>query len=166
MPLSPEERHRIYLEEKERLEIRDELFVSKPTKKSSRAKWLFLIFAILFLAALTQTQNPSTYAPSESSAKAAPLVLPKLDFQWSKGGFDNVMMGNFTIHNSNGFDVKDIEITCQHFGKSGTQIDRNGKTIYEVVKAKSKKVVNGFNMGLIHSQAASTSCAVTHVERS
>lgn len=166
MPLSPEERHRIYLEEKERLEIRDELFVSKPAKKSSRSKWLFLIFAILVLAALTQTQNLSTNTPSESSAKTAPLVLPKLDFQWNKAGFDNVMMGDFTIHNTNRFDVKDIEITCQHFGKSGTQIDRNRKTIYEVAKAKSKKVVTGFNMGFIHSQAASTSCAVTNVVRS
>lgn len=44
MELSPEERERIYLEEKARLEARRELSEKKAPKKSGRLKWLLLIF--------------------------------------------------------------------------------------------------------------------------
>ena len=46
-------------------------------------------------------------------------------------------MGEFTRINGQGkslaFAVKDIEIRCDHSGKSGTLIDHNSRTIYDVV---------------------------------
>ena len=49
---------------------------------------------------------------------------------------------------------------CTHSAPSGTEIDSNTRTIYELVPAGSKKVVKDFNMGFIHSQAASTYCQI------
>ena len=80
---------------------------------------------------------------------------------WSKGGFDNVMITNFSIRNSSSFAVKDIGIRCDHSAPSGTHIDSNTRTIYERIEPKKSKQFTNFNMGFIHSQATRTSCAVT-----
>jgi hypothetical protein len=70
------------------------------------------------------------------------------------------MVADFTVENNSSYNIKDLEITCHHFAKSGTQIDSNTRTIYDVVKAHSTKKFMKFNMGFIHSQAAQSSCAV------
>ncbi len=74
------------------------------------------------------------------------------------------MEANFTVENQSQYNIKDIEIKCTYFGKSGTAIDSNRRTIYDVVKAKSKKKFNKFNMGFIHTQANSSSCEITDLK--
>ena len=85
----------------------------------------------------------------------------KLSFHWSKGGFGNVMEADFAVTNNSNYAVKDIEINCEHFAKSGTNIDSNKRTIYDVVPAHSTKKFPHFNMGFIQSQAASSKCSIT-----
>ncbi len=93
--------------------------------------------------------------------KQTALSQVKLDFKWSKGGFGSVMEADFVVKNDSDYSIKDFEVTCNHFAKSGTRIDSNTRTIYEVVKAHSTKKFPNFNMGFIHSQAASSSCGIT-----
>jgi hypothetical protein len=81
-------------------------------------------------------------------------------FSWSKEGFGNVMLANFTIKNSSAFDLKDIAIRCTHAAPSGTVIDSNERTIYDIVKASSTRSFREFNMGFVHSQAKSSGCRV------
>jgi len=76
------------------------------------------------------------------SPKGEALSAVKLKYEWSKEGFGNVMEASFTIDNQSTYDIKDIEITCNHMAKSGTVIDSNKRTIYDIVKANSKKKVN------------------------
>ena len=71
------------------------------------------------------------------------------------------MIANFKINNATDHGFKDFEITCEHYATSGTMIDRNTRTIYEVVKAHSKKSIPHFSMGFIHSQAKSSNCRIT-----
>ena len=71
------------------------------------------------------------------------------------------MTGNFKVENPTEYAFKDFEITCNHFAASGTKIDSNTRTIYEVVPAHGKKSWNHFNMGFIHSQAKKSSCSIT-----
>ena len=85
----------------------------------------------------------------------------QLDFKWGKGGFGSIMKADFTINNPTNYRVKDLELECTHSAPSGTVIDSNTRTIYEVVDPKSKKVIKNFNMGFIHSQASSSSCRIT-----
>jgi hypothetical protein len=80
---------------------------------------------------------------------------------WYKDAFDTIMMISFTLVNTNSFEIKDVEITCEGFGNSGTQIDRNVRTVYETVKAKGSKRMRKFNMGFIQSQVTKSSCAIT-----
>jgi len=103
-------------------------------------------------------QNSSQ--PTPESPRDIALHMVKLDFNWSKGGFGNVMLADFTISNPSDYSIKDIEITCEHSAPSGTEIDSNTRTVYQTVPAKGKKVIRNFNMGWIHTQAARSSCKV------
>jgi hypothetical protein len=98
--------------------------------------------------------------PDRPDPKAAAMDSLSMDFTWSKGGFETVMLVDFTFRNTGSRPIKDIEVLCRHFAPSGTEIDRNRGTVYEVVPAKGRKRVRDFNMGFIHTQAASTSCQV------
>jgi hypothetical protein len=127
---------------------------------------ILVVFVVMILASLfsspSGTPTSSSSGPSPSEVKN--LVMAKMDLKklhWNKGGFDNVMILNTTLVNGSDHDVKDVEITCDHFSNSGTKIDSNKRTIYEIVKAGKSRRVNDFNMGIIHSQAASTNCSVT-----
>ena len=134
---------------------------------------MFYIFlALLFIGYLASLASKEDYSSSRSSSsnsssyskpdpKKTIKPLLSLDFAWSKKGFDNIMSANFTIKNMSELDVKDIEITCNHYSKSKTKIDSNTRTIYEVFKKHSTRTISDFDMGFIHSQANSSSCEIT-----
>jgi hypothetical protein len=103
-------------------------------------------------------------APPPSNAKEQVRAQLDLNFSWRKEGFDNVMTADFTITNRSTRPVKDVEITCIHHAPSGTEIDRNTRTIYEIIPAKGKKRIHNFNMGLIHSQVRSSACNIADFE--
>jgi len=109
-----------------------------------------------------------------SVATAAPAVVDYSepldnvslkDYDPRKGGFGSVMLVDFKVANLNPYAVKDFELTCTHYAPSGTVIDSNTRIIYEVIPANDSKKVKDFNMGFIHSQAASSSCEITSVEK-
>ena len=70
------------------------------------------------------------------------------------------MEADFTITNSSPYEIKDIEIKCIHYAKSGTRLDSNTRTIYDVIKAGETKKFQNLNMGFIHSQAESSAAVI------
>lgn len=118
--------------------------------------------------------TPAEQSVTEKSAPAKPVptvISPEeakqqvsLDYKWSKDGFGTIMMVDLVFINPSPYPAKDITVTCTHYAPSGTEIDSNTRTIYEVVPAKGVKKVNDFNMGFIHSQASSTRCKIDHLE--
>lgn len=114
-----------------------------------------------------------TPAREESSVPAEKASTPWLSrsqklanininaLRWSKDGFGTVMMATFRIDNDNPVAIKDVELTCVHSTKSGTVIDKNTRTVYEVINSNSYFYVRDFNMGFIHSQAAQSRCYVS-----
>ena len=80
MELSPQERQRIYLEEKVRLEARRELSGEKEQQKSGRLKWLLLIFFGLVILGSMLNEKPS------QGPKINPLSLVTMDFKWQRNG--------------------------------------------------------------------------------
>ena len=106
-------------------------------------------------------QVHSSISPTaQKLSKAEIMASVKLEWQWHKDGFGNVMIVDFTFHNKSDVAIKDMTVTCTHSAPSGTKIDSNTRTIYERVPAKSRKHIPGFNMGFIHSQARATSCRI------
>jgi hypothetical protein len=138
-------------------------------KKTSLMTWLVTVLLVLVAIGYfsgnsgSGTSNTAS-SKRELSPKEIAMKNVKLDFTWNKIGFDNIMEANFTITNKSQYQIKDIEITCTHFAKSGTRIDSNERTIYDIVPAKSKKTFNKFNMGFIHTQAVKTNCAITDLK--
>lgn len=119
------------------------------------------------LQSKSQSSLSTSTAPvaetSRVASKEDALSKVKLDFKWGTGGFNSVMMVNFTITNESKYNIKDIEITCTHYANSGTKIDDNTRTIYELIPAGKKKVIRNFNMGFIHNQASSSSCKIANL---
>ena len=70
------------------------------------------------------------------------------------------MLASFTIKNDGQYDVKDIEIRCVHSAGSGTIIDENTQTLYEIVRRHSARNFSGVNMGFMDSQARRSGCRI------
>lgn len=142
-------------------------------KKTSALTWIVAVIAGLWLIGFIAnlSNSPGTGSPSVAGTSAAPA--PRLspleqakastelvDFGWKTTAGGSLMQADFTIRNSGTVAVKDIEIHCTHFGPSGTRIDSNTRTIYEIVGSGKTRTFKNFDMGFIHSQAAKTSCVI------
>ena len=91
-----------------------------------------------------------------------PKTLIKIQaFSWQRTGLDVVMLANFSIKNELPVDIKDFTITCTHSGKSGTIIDSNSKTIFDIIKSGETKQFLNVNMGFIDNQASSSRAEIT-----
>lgn len=127
-----------------------------------------LIFLLVILTCQAAYSGTNAFGPRSTTLQQTEIPSEreaiqglKIDMSWSRGGFNSVMLADFSIENRNDFDVKDIEITCTHSAKSGTVIGKSSKTIYEIFPARNFSSVNRFNMGFIHSQTESISCRCT-----
>lgn len=107
----------------------------------------------------SHTPPASTESPSPPTLKQTVMDGATLDFTWLTDGV--VMTANFKVHNTTDHAFKDFEVTCDHSGPSGTVMDHNTRTIYELVPAKTTKSIRNFNMGFIDSQATRSSCRIT-----
>lgn len=145
-----------------------------PKKKTSLFTWIVAGFmALWFLGYIAgEPSSRSGSAPSADSSGPAPSVSPLQaamaatelrDFSWSKTAGGSLMKADFTIRNNGATAIKDIEITCDHQGPSGTKIDSNTRTIFEIVPAGKTRTFKSFDMGFIHSQAVSTSCRIKKI---
>jgi hypothetical protein len=107
------------------------------------------------------SQAPTPLPPRTLSPKEAARPNFTLEkFSWRKEAFDTVMVADFTFNNKNAFDIKDVELRCEHSAESGTKIDTNERTIYQIFRSYSVRTVSGFNMGFVHSQARRSSCDI------
>ncbi len=146
-------------------------------QRAGRALGVILL-VLLIVAGLSRLESPSKSNPASASSaissagtvyhepppysKEVLLQHAFLDFTWGKEA-DVFMVANFTVKNSSDYPFKDFEITCQHFSPSGTNIDSNVRTIYEVVKPHSTKKIRHFDMGFVHSQSVNANCKITNL---
>jgi hypothetical protein len=117
-----------------------------------------IVFLVLIIAFAANHGQSNVRAPAVGP-KTHQVTMTQV--RWTRGGFDTVMMLDFTIRNENDFAVKDVTFKCTHYGPSGTRIDDNTRTLYERIPAHSSISRQQFNMGFFHSQTSSSSCQVT-----
>jgi hypothetical protein len=79
---------------------------------------------------------------------------------WAKGGTGNVLLVDFSVQNGNSFAISDITIGCVMRSASGAPVGESRKTWTDVVRPGQSRVVQGFKMGLIDTQAQSAACYV------
>lgn len=110
------------------------------------------------------TSLPYVRTDPEASHRSIVANIKLEKVQLSKGGLATVGSVSFSIRNDNDFEVRDIDIRCEFWEKSGGAIGESRKTVHGTVKAKSTKVVNNFNLGFINPQATRGGCEVTDVQ--
>lgn len=103
------------------------------------------------------------YMNRPENIRKAAINATRLDFEW-RTELDAFMKADFTIINTYERPIKDIEITCEHFANSGTNIDSNTRVIYEKVASGTTKKFRDFDMGFIHSQARRSICKITNLK--
>jgi hypothetical protein len=103
--------------------------------------------------------NPTAVNPKDDA-----LANTAQTFTWNRGGFDSIMMANFTVKNNNKYTIKDLGVKCLHYASSRTLIDGNDRTIYDVVADHSTKRFPNFNMGFILSQAVRSNCQIVDLK--
>lgn len=126
----------------------------------------------LVVLVLIGALNSSPSRPSTGTARPEPALSPRetafqatelVDYSWRKE-FGSTMEASFTIRNNGAKAIKDIEIECIHFAPSGTRIDSNKRTIYEVIEPGKTRVFKDFSMGFMHSQADSSNCKIKSIQ--
>lgn len=108
-------------------------------------------------------QSPTMANQPKSAPPTYAEVLAKLrvsGFSWEKKGFGSLMSATFVLHNDSPVSVKDIQVKCSHSANSGTVIDSNTRTVYEVVPSRSYHSVVNIDMGFIHSEIVQSKCCV------
>lgn len=122
-----------------------------------------LISLIVYYYFNTPTPQARTEKESIAIRKMLAIDNIKLEYQWKKEGFGNIMAGDFTITNKNEFSFKDLEIKCINYSKSGTELDSNTRIIYDIFEAKTSKRHTNFNMGFIHEQTSESICHIRNL---
>jgi hypothetical protein len=117
---------------------------------------------LLALAFLGKIMGPPSESHGTPAVGLGTQKVTMTNFNWTRGGFDTVMMLDFTIRNDNDYAVKDFTIKCQHSSPSGTHIDQNTRTVYERLSAHESRSWQQFSMGFIHSQVSKSNCKVVH----
>ena len=116
------------------------------------------IAAVNAARASLEAAHPAPPDPTQIALKEV-----KLDFDWDKVGFENVLELNVRITNPTARAIKDVQITCDGYAESGTKIDHNVRTLYVQVPAKGKKSVEKFNMGFLNTQVKRVGCAIVNL---
>src|SRR5688572_4387261 len=83
-------------------------------------------------------------------------------FNWSKARVED-MEANFTITSVLPFAVREVEVVCTHFARSGVEVASARRTIPTTLPARGRIEVRAFDMGLIHARAASSGCRIVGV---
>jgi len=84
-------------------------------------------------------------------------------FTWSKAVPEIVIQANLTIESALPFALKEIEVACAQFARSGVVIDSQRRTITEVLPAHGRLQVEALNIGPVHPQAGSSGCRIVNV---
>jgi hypothetical protein len=80
-------------------------------------------------------------------------------FAWS-AALGRIADVKFVLNNKSGYDVKDVEIECSFYGNSGTLLDNQTKTVFDIFKSKRRKKVPRLNMGIVDAQSRTCNCYV------
>ena len=78
----------------------------------------------------------------------------------TKVAFGNVLLMDFTMRNYGLSHLKDFVIECDIKGPSGTVMDQNRITLYQMIEAGTTRTFRKVNMGLVNSQSTNASCRI------
>jgi hypothetical protein len=111
------------------------------------------------LQQLAHNGDPATVA--EPQPQHPERFVRIAGFSWSKAV--GTMQAALTIESALPFALKEIEVACAQFARSGVEIESSRRTIAEAVPAGGRLRVEALNIGPIHPEAGSSGCRVVGV---
>ena len=82
-------------------------------------------------------------------------------FNWSKAV--GVMQANLTIESALPFALKEIEVACAQFARTGVEVESTRRTIVEIVPAHGRLQIEALEIGQVNPEAGSSGCRVVGV---
>jgi hypothetical protein len=130
---------------------------------------LFCLFLALLLLATLLPDKPrvstaiapavapvSHLSPHETALQSTTLAK----YRGRKDELGMVLYETFTVRNGGSTAVKDLKIKCENEAPSGTALDSNTRTVYEIVPAHKSRTFSNFNMGFINPRTTKSGCAI------
>ena len=136
-------------------------------KVSKVALAIVLIIMLISIVAFCSDKKTTTSQSVNYSNKSAVLKQDTTGITLELKKFIapySTMEADFEITNNKDYDIKDLSVSCDILGKSGTVIHTLNKTIFQNFPKNKKVTVPKINMGFINSQAASAQCYCTGYE--
>jgi len=84
---------------------------------------------------------------------------------WRRGGLGSNALVTFTLRNSNGYAVKDIEIACAFSRRDGSHLTDRTRTIHDTVNMKSRKTFARMHIGFVNVYADRAKCSPVTASR-
>jgi hypothetical protein len=133
------------------------------------------------LPAVASAQKTSSLKPAVVTPTQTTLVTPVQEIvppdaasadglrissqSWRRGGLGSNALVTFTLRNSNGYAVKDIEISCAFTRRDGSHLTDRTRTIHDTVNMKSRKTFARMHIGFVNVYADRAKCAPVTASR-
>jgi hypothetical protein len=141
-------------------------------------------------AGIKPAPTPSAVGPAQNTSLLKPAVTPtqtslvtpvqeivppdavvsadglKISSQsWRRGGLGSKALVTFTLRNSNGDAVKDIEISCAFTRRDGSHLTDRTRTIHDTVNMRSRKTFARMHIGFVNVYADRAKCSPVTASR-
>lgn len=134
-----------------------------------------LVLLLCSAAAATPREEQSGAAPGNQLEQVAhagePVAAPQPEhperfvriagFSWSKDAI--VIEADLTIESALSFPLKEVEVACAQFARSGVEVESSRRTIAETVPARGSLRVEALEIGEINPEAGSSGCWIVSV---
>jgi hypothetical protein len=105
---------------------------------------------------------PMPGSPEAAAPEPPPPVngLKIASQSWRRGGLGSIALITFTLHNTNDYAVKDIQISCAFNRRDGSHLTDRARVIRDTVNMKSRKTFARLHVGFVNVNAHKAKCAL------
>lgn len=105
--------------------------------------------------------SPVPGSPEAATPEPPPVNGLKIASQsWRRGGLGSIALITFTLHNTNDYAVKDIEISCAFNRRDGSHLTDRARVIRDTVNMKSRKTFARLHVGFVNVNAHKAKCSL------
>jgi hypothetical protein len=100
-------------------------------------------------------------AEAITSVETAPIDGLKIASQsWRRGGLGSNAMVTFTLHNTNDYAVKDVELFCSFSRRDGSHLTDRRRMLPDVISMRSRKTFARLHVGFVNINADQAKCSL------
>ncbi|CCD92584.1 conserved hypothetical protein [Bradyrhizobium sp. ORS 375] len=106
------------------------------------------------LAPILRQERPATPSPDVLSG------LRISSQSWRRGGLGSKALVTFTLRNTNGFAVKDVEINCAFARRDGGHVSDRRRVVSGEVRSQSRRTFAAVHVGFVNVNVSTAKCVL------